>query len=154
MVAITGSGLRTRAPDLTLQAWDIQFSPAVPKRGEAVTIREWILNTGMTAVNDADIDFTYDPTPGRIGDNPDGYTDVITGYSNRYIGRDHARNVPPYSDHIGAALSNGITWAIPMDIAPGQYEICPEIRNLVSPIPEFFTGNNSGAGLCATLTIQ
>jgi len=154
LVGIGGAGLRTVEPDLTLQPWDIQFTPAVPVRGGTVTIHEWIINTGMTGVDDANIDFTFDPTPDTIGDDPDGYTDQQTGFHDIYIGRDHVRDVPPFTDHIGLAYSNGITWTIPTDILPGKYQICPEIRNIVSSLPEYFTGNDGGPGLCATLTIK
>jgi|GEM_PF-6544310 len=153
-VAIKGGGVRSLQPDLTLQRWDISFDSANPMAGDTIDIRSWIINTGMTSVYEANIVYTYDPTPSKLDDNPDGYTDSDTGFYRGYIGTDTVCDVPRYSNYPGVKATNGIQWTIPADTPPGEYLICAEIRNVSSSRPEILTGNNVGKGLCSTLEIR
>ncbi len=154
LVELTGNGVRSVQPDLALQRWDITFDPPNPSPGDVVEVRSWILNLGMTSVSEAKVIYTYDPTPQKLDDNPDGYTDHKTGFYTRYIGTDRVRDVPRFSNYPGVKATDGVQWKIPADLSRGKYRICAEIRNVVSSRPEILTGNNSGKGLCREVTIR
>jgi len=158
LVAVKGESLRTVNPDLTMEPWDITFDPGNPEAGKSVTIRSTLLNTGMTDVTASSVTYVYDPTPTVLNDNPDGITDGQTGFSYTTIGTENVTDIPAYSaGQPGSKVTPGVTWNIPADTKPGEYRVCAEITNVVSAspsLPEAFTGNNGGSGLCASVTIR
>ena len=152
--AVTGLGMRTVQPDLTIQPWDISFTPSNPAPGATVTVHSRVLNTGMTAVTDADVSYNCDPTPGILDDNPDGYTDGVTGFATYDIGTDKVYNVPAFSTVPGEAMTDGLLWVVPADWKPGEYIVCAQVKNLNAASTEIMTGNNGGRGICTSLNVK
>lgn len=153
---VIGNRPRTKAPDLTFNPIDIVVTPA-PTPGTTVTVQLPILNIGETGVTQARVDLSYDPTPGVITDNPDGFTDGVTGYAFPVASTATTGAIGPYMNGIAGTKTISVSFPIPATLTPGTYPIFLRIRDVVSvdpARPEAVEANNGGQALAGTITIQ
>ena len=135
---------------------DIVVTPA-PTPGTTVTVQLPILNIGETGVTQARVDLSYDPTPGVITDNPDGFTDGVTGYAFPVASTATTGAIGPYMNGIAGTKTISVSFPIPATLTPGTYPIFLRIRDVVSvdpARPEAVEANNGGQALAGTITIQ
>ena len=145
-----GDRVRTVSPDLTILPSQASIYPPTAVAGQPLAVVVPVSNLGETAVLSAVAQFSYDPTPGIHNDDPDGWTDGITGAAWPLLASLPVGLVPGHDGVSPGSTNVSFVWDVPRGLAPGNYRIFPRLTSVVSadPLrPEVTSANNAGAAL-------
>lgn len=153
----TGGGrVRTAGPDLYFDPVDAVVSPDPAPSGGAILLAFPLRNGGDTAVLSADVTVLFDPTPDRLTDNPDGYTDGITGIAENVLATVPVGAVPGFAAGTPGTAPVAAVLALPQGLPAGDYHLVLRIGNVVSADPgrpERVTANNGGLPLAVPFRV-
>ena len=157
LLRVTGERPRTLAPDLSFNPVDAVLSPPSGTPGGTVQITLPILNLGLIPATDALAMATFDPTPDVITDNPDGFTDVWTGFAFPLVGSVATGPVPGSVGPLPGTTDVVFQFQIPAGAAPGLYPVYVSLSGVVSSVPtqpETVTANNGGRAYAILVPVQ
>ncbi len=155
--AIGGDRVRPRGPDLFFDPGAAVLTPPSVPAGYAVSVTLPVRNAGDTGVAGATLELLLDLTPNSGTDDPDGYTDGITGVSENVVASVPVGSVAPFAGGMAGTTLVTARIVIPSLIPPGSYRIRPRIRDVVSSDaahPERVTANNFSNSLFVTLWVS
>ena len=155
-VRVEGGRPHTRDPDLAFNPVDVVL-PASAQGGAAFNLTVPVINLGGTGVQQFQLDFSMDTTPADFTDNPDGFTDGVTGLAFQSLGSVAGGAVPGQLAGQEGQLMVPATLNLPAGLEPGSYPIFIDITGVVSAdplLPETVTANNGGVRFPVTLTVN
>jgi hypothetical protein len=132
-------------PDLTFNHMDAVVAP------DGSSLNLTIINIGETAVMTCDVLVTIDATPFDTTDNPDGFTDLLTGFAWPVI--TPATTVGPiqgFSSGVAGSLGVSLPMILPVSLSPDTYPVFATLINVVSADvsrPETRLDNNGGTSM-------
>jgi hypothetical protein len=155
LLRVNGDRPRTMDPDLSLNGSDVLVMPA-GGGSSAMALSGTLLNLGATGVTSATIEARVDTTPNDSTDDPDGFTDQLTGAQWPIVGSSITASVPGFAGAAPGMLSFGISVTLPAGLPSGRYPVYLTIGTVVSSDParpELVTANNSGGDLVVWLDV-
>jgi hypothetical protein len=145
-----GDRVRTTSPDLTILPSQASVYPPSAVAGQILSVTLPVSNLGETAALSAVLDVFFDPTPAAHNDDPDGWTDAITGASWPLLASLPVGVVPGHDGLAPGSATLSFAWNVPRDLIPGTYRLFPRLGSVLSadPLrPEVTTANNAGLAL-------
>lgn len=155
-VRVSGDRPRSANPDLTLNGSDVSVQWTGAPGGSPVQIQGTVLNLGGTATLSALVEFLLDPTPFDATDDPDGWTDGLTGAQWVALGGIPAGVAPGHSAGIPGAAPFGGALPWPPGLGSGRFTVHCRIVQVVSADPgrpERVLANNRGGDLSFTVEV-
>jgi 5'-nucleotidase len=157
LVRVSADRPRTLAPDLTFNPADALITPALAASGEAATLALPILNIGASGTLSAQLTLFMDTTPLRHDDDPDGITDMATGFAFTSVGGAAIGPIPGAGGTVAGSTPASLLVQVPSGLAPGDYPLYLTISSVTPELgfgPETVTANNGGLVLPIFLRVR
>ena len=139
LVRVDGTTARTRGPDLTFNVADVVVTGSAPN----VMVSVPVINIGETAVASAELEVRLDRTPDDATDDPDGVTDMATGFEHELLAVVPIGAVPAFGSGAPGTTTASTSIAVPAELA--TFGLRLRVRQVVSvdlSRPETVTANN------------